>query len=203
MAYPTNLKSRLAKLESELMGPSDATLEELVLASMRPDLCDAETARRIETSRLARLVVASVATPARAAAPQQAFSLAHAVEEAFGGAPIPIPAAPQPSPKPPSLLAQVANELGVDVSEVTRALRGLESRPSPTSAPAAEEQRSPPPPVPAPVPQPVTEIGRSHFSQRGEVIGSGYSDAEEFVRPEPGMPLSALMAQHRASRKDW
>jgi hypothetical protein len=55
MAYPTNLKSRLAKLESELMGPSDATLEELVLASMRPDLCDAETARRIETSRLARL----------------------------------------------------------------------------------------------------------------------------------------------------
>jgi hypothetical protein len=124
MAYASTLKSRLAKLESELRG-DDVTLETLVHASMRQGPLDDETARRIETSRLGRLVIAAAAAPAPVAAapipapvvpPQPAFSLAHAVEEAFGGAPIPAPVVPswEAPPVPPSAPPWPVHETGRD-----------------------------------------------------------------------------------------
>jgi hypothetical protein len=162
-----SLKRRVEALESALGGDA-VTIEDLVRASMHPDAVDADTARRIATSRLGRLVVAAAANPAPIAAPaipapaappQPAFSLAHMVEESFSEA-----AAP--------------------------AVPSWEAPPTPSAIPTHSNPRAP-----------VFDDRGDRFYQRGEVFDSGYDD--EFIRPEPGMPLSTLMAQHRHSRKDW
>jgi hypothetical protein len=88
-----SLERRVEALEAAL-GGDGATLEELVLWSTRQGPCDDETERRLETSRLGRLVVAAAAIPAPAVPPQQAFSLARAVAESCGAAA--APAAPPP-----------------------------------------------------------------------------------------------------------
>jgi hypothetical protein len=120
-----SLKRRVEALEAAL-GGDDATLEDLVHASMRKGPLDDETARRIETSRLGRLVIAAAAAapapvaaapiPAPVVPPQPAFSLAHAVEEAFGGAPIPAPVVPswEAPPVPPSAPPWPVHETGRD-----------------------------------------------------------------------------------------
>jgi hypothetical protein len=180
------------------------SLEALVLASMR--LGNGEEATPvIDATRSAPAIPAPVpvaAIPAPAAPPPQpAFSLSALVAQSHG-APAPpsqpefvaIPAALQPGPKPPSLVEQIDRELGATSAAVMHALRGLDQiPPSPPSAPTAEEWRSAPPPppsVPAPAPQP----DRGWFYERGEVFDSGYNDADEFVRPEPGMSVSSLIA---------
>jgi hypothetical protein len=193
----SRLAHRLAKLEAELSGPADITLEQLVLWSMQEEPLDDEIKQRIANSKLGRLIAAVEVKPAPAM-PAHPFSLSRVVEESFAGAPVPVPDTPQPGPsKAASLAGQLASELGVGTEEIMKMLRGLdqpESRPGPASAPTTEEPRHA-------APMPVHESPRDRFWEKGLVYGSGGDD--EFIRPEPGMSLATLMAYRRADGKDW
>jgi hypothetical protein len=197
----STLRRRLERLEAELAGPSNVTLEELVLWSMRIGETLSEADQRLYDDFSRRSATSPLCRCAHEAAVAGETYRAADVRDA-----VPEPAVrlelsdlQTPDKKAPSLVEQMAQELGVPAAEVMQALRGLdqpEGRPCPTSAPATEEQRSA---APQPTP-PVHEIGRDRFYQRGEVFDSGYADSD-LVPAQPGMSLSALMAQHR-SRKD-
>jgi hypothetical protein len=157
----SSMKRRVEALEAAL-GGDDVTLEELVHASMRQEPLDDETARRIETSRLGRLVVAAAANPAPVAP-----------------APIPAPAVP-PQSQPAFSLARMVEE---SFSEA--AVPVVPSWEAPSTPPAIPTHSNPR--------APVFDDRGDRFYRRGEVFDGGYND--EFIRPEPGMPLSTLMAQ--------
>jgi hypothetical protein len=128
-----SLARDLAQIKAALWGPSNVSLEEAVLWAARigETLSDADQhlydnfCRRSATSPLCRLVLEAAAageTYPAPAAPSQ-----------------PIPAAPQPGPKPPSLLEQMALELGVSAAEIKRGLDQSPPRADPASDPDDDE----------------------------------------------------------------